>query len=226
MHVQCKWLLKLIPVILMLSILGACNYPGMTSPTPTPAPTNTAEPPTPTTPPTATPTTPPTASPTSPPTPTSGPTLPPPTLAPPPTATGTPTAENAVLVYYFKLDENGRYGCGEQVYWLNTGIARTGNIVNDVTAALRWLFSYKNENIGELYNPYHGSNFAVGSIEQRGDSGINVYLTGEYVPTGEKCDPTRLRDQIKLTIQQFPGTGKLNILLNGTALGDALSRKQ
>lgn len=211
-------------LVLLISLAG-CNLPGMATPTPyikyitrTPLPATATPPPTDT--------------------PLPSPTF---TLAPtatllfvvdspiptqPPQATVTVDYHNAILVYFFNLDVKGPYGCGEQLMWINTGRAKSGNTEVDLAYALRWLFSYHNEKIGKLYNPGWKSTFAVGWIKVDKDYTINVNITGTYVPTKNDCDRTRLRDQIKMTVMQFAKTKKVNITLNGTALADALSRSK
>jgi hypothetical protein len=154
---------------------------------------------------------------------------PPPTRTSAPTATFTltvpPTVDNPILVYYFNLDVAGRYGCGEALYYVYTKQARSDNIKNDIIYALQRLFSFHGEYFGELYNPYGASNFAIGDVETTEEQSFIVYLTGTYVPSDDPCDATRLADQIRMTILQFPQVNSVKIYLNGASIGDALKRK-
>ena len=211
---------------LILFSLSACSalLPAEPTATPTALPTNTPLPPTETpVPPTNTPLPPtptfteaPTATPAESPTP-----LPSPTPGLP---TATPTEKDAILVYYISKDNAGRFGCNEQLFWLNTGIARSGDIALDIKTALQRLFSYRSETIGSLYNAGYSANFSVSGVEVNGGT-ANIALSGDYTRTKDKCDPRRLIDQIKQTAKQFPTVGQVVVTLNGHPIADALSRK-
>jgi hypothetical protein len=177
-------------------------------PTPTPLPTDTSVPPATFTP---LPTEPPTQAPTQ---------LPPPPSGP----TATLSKDEAVLVYYINKDEKGPFGCGESLWYVKTGLRKTGDIPTDVKSALSTILSYHNETIGILYNPGYASSISVTSVEF--DNGrVTVNLTGDYIRTKDKCDPSRFNDQLRFTIKQFTGVKEINIRLNGAPLADALSRK-
>jgi hypothetical protein len=190
--------------------------------TATPEPTNTFPPPT-TTPiptdtslPTATFTSIPSPTPTNPP-----PTLPP-TIAPP---TGTPTKDEAILVYYINKEEKGPYGCNEALWWLNTGMRKSGNLISDITYALNTILGYHNPTIGILHNPGYASNLSVGDVIIQGDGTVIVNLSGTYVRTEDSCDGPRFRDQLKTTIRQFNSVSNVLIYINGFTIGDTISRK-
>lgn len=214
----------LLALFIALTLLSGCHMPGLATPTATPPPTNTPLPPT------ATPLPPTNTLP--PPTPTftveASPTLLP-TLPPPPTqagpATPTPKYPDAIVLYYFNLNEKGRFGCGENLWYVNTGRARSADVTVDIKFALQRLFSYHGQYWGILYNPYGASQFAVNEVNLRGDGIVDVFLTGTHVPSKDPCDRRRLIDQIRQTCLQFKGISNLNVYLNGTALADALSRK-
>jgi hypothetical protein len=154
----------------------------------------------------------------------------PPTLAatkpPPPPAgpTATLSKEEAVLVYYINKDQKGQFGCGEALWYVKTAFRKTGDVAMDVKTALTTILNYHGEKIGILYNPGYASSISVSSVEF--DNGtVTVYLTGDYVRTKDKCDPSRFNDQLRFTVKQFPGVKDINIKLNGAPLADALSRK-
>lgn len=151
----------------------------------------------------------------------------PPTSAPPTAAAPTLSADESVKVFYFKLDEAGRYGCGEAMYWVKSSQPITSNMVNNISYGLRMLFSYHQPYFGELYNPYGNSNnqFAVGSIELTAEGTANVFLTGTYERSKDECDPSRLRDQLIRIVTQFEGINRAFIYLNGTRIEDAFQRK-
>jgi len=200
--------------------LTACSALGGALSTPTPTATNTPKPTR-----TARPTKTPRPTPTFTEMPTAAPTLAPPSEPAGPKASTTPLTD-PVKVYYIKKDEKGPWGCNEQLYWLNTKIARTGNIVYDVTAALKMILNYHNQSIGGgLYNPGYQSALSVQSVSQQGDGSAVVYLTGTYNKSKDPCDGPRFRDQLKQTVKQFPGVTNVIMYINGTPIGDVLARK-
>jgi|GEM_PF-1253693 len=153
--------------------------------------------------------------------PTQVPTAPTPRPAGP---TATLSKEQAILVYYINKQEKGNFGCGEALWYVKTRNPKTGDIPTDVRAALSTILSFHSETIGVLYNPGYASNIAVGSVEFS-DGKVTVYLTGSYVRTKDKCDPSRFNDQLRFTVKQFPGVKEIVIKLNGAPLADALKKQ-
>lgn len=171
---------------------------------------------------------------TPPPTPTSTETvMPSPTNTPFPTWTWTPVVptgtadyKDAILVFYINLEEKGPYGCGEDLWFLNTGVRRSEtDLPGDIRFALHTMLTYHQPKIGILYHAGYASNMAVGDVFVDPEGVATVGLTGIYVPTGEPCDATRFRDQLKRTITQFPQVFKAIVFLNGAKIEDAFSRK-
>lgn len=214
--------IQLAVLVLLVAGLAGCNLPGMATPTPriryitwtpepsaTPAPTDTPEP---------------TATFTAEPSPTF--TLPPePTTPPEPTAAPSVSAEDAIRVFYINKDEAGMYGCNEDLWYINTKQAKTGNLANDIRYALSIILAYHQPEIGTLYHPGYASNLSVGNVEVRADGAVIVSLSGEWVPTGDRCDGKRFTDQLRRTIKQFGDIPYIQILINGTPIADAVSRK-
>jgi hypothetical protein len=134
--------------------------------------------------------------------------------------------DEAIKVFYFNIEESGRYGCGEAMYWVKSNQPITSNTANNITYGLRMLFNYHQPYFGELYNAYGASDnqFAVGHIEFV-ENGVNVFLTGTYENSGDPCDAARLKDQIYRIVTQFPDVTRAWVYLNGTILEDALQRK-
>jgi hypothetical protein len=205
----------------LLLILPACAIPGMATPTPkvkyvtwTPKPTDTTAP-TDTPAPTDTATLPPPATDTP---------VPPPTEPPAPTVAATVSDENAIRVYYINLEEKGQFGCGEALWYLKTQRAKSGNVPEDVRYALSLILGYHNEKIGILHHPGWASSIGVNNVEQTADGGIVVNLSGTWTPTNDRCDGKRFIDQLRQTIRQF-GVTNIQIFLNGSPIGDAISRK-
>ncbi len=214
---------KLVLLILIAAIslsVSSCDIVSMVIATNTPTATNT---PLPTDTPVPTDTPLPTATFTPAPTDTPPPTF---TSAPPTPAlpTATLTKDQAVLVYYINKEDNGPYGCGEALWYVKTQFAKTGNVVVDVTNALRTILSYHSESIGTLHNPGWASNLSVSGVEFNGGS-VKVALSGQYNKTDDPCDASRFKDQLRLTIKQFAGVQNIAITINGTPIADVLSRK-
>lgn len=159
--------------------------------------------------------------------PTNTPTLEPtPTWPPPPKPpTHTPKPEDAILVFYYNLDEKGPYGCGETLYYVNTGVKKSDNIIDDISYALRIILNFHSAYFGSLYNPGYASMLAVGFIDVDKGGNALINLTGAYVPTDDYCDGPRFRDQIKRTVLQFVGIKTVKILINGTPIGNVIKQK-
>lgn len=228
-------------LFLLLALLAGCAAPTQAPPQPspmlaalptgTPLPTQTPPPPTATA--TLTPL-PPT------PTGTATTTLPPTeTLIPTPTATLTPTLTSAPLsgrtgsgvaapagdeikIYFIEKDTGGGVGCGDSLISAGSGFARVGDIVKDVEAGLRALFSARWEYSGALYNPVSRSTLGVREVSYENGL-VQVWLSGEYNPSGDSCDNTRVKAQIWSTIRQFRDVDRTNIYLNNVPFGDRLS---
>ena len=95
--------------------------------------------------------------------------------------------KDSLKVFYFNLDETGRYGCGEAMYWVQSTQRIGPNMADNITEALRMLLIYHQPYFGELYNPYGASDnqFAVNTVEILPEGGANVFLTGTYDPPEE-----------------------------------------
>ena len=223
MNNQKTWSLKLFITSFVMILLTGCSSLPFLQPAPTSTPTITPVPATDTPLPTATFTV--TSTATQVPTPTQF--YPTSTLRPTETAQPTATADpdDAILIYYINLDQAGRFGCGEALWWLNTGIAKTDSIPNDIEYALYRLLAYRGEFIGSLYNPGYASSLSVSEVEVLPDGTAMVYLSGVYVPTEDYCDGLRFRDQIKETARQFKLINKVRVYINGVSIGDVIDRK-
>ena len=147
------------------------------------------------------------------------------TPLPTPTPEATPDEKHAILVYYISKDTPGRFGCGEALFWLNTGVPLSGNFELDVKTALMRMFSYRGETLGSLYNGLYPATFAVKEASLDADGTAYIWITGDYTKTNDSCDPRRAIDQIKQTVKQFEGVKGVVVYLNGTPISDALSRK-
>ncbi len=214
-------LILIFQVWLSVSFL-ACNPIAILLTTATPDYTNTPIPPTATAVPTDTliPTT------TYTPIPSETPTEAPPSLVPTsPKPTNTPTKDKAILVFYINKEEKGPYGCHEALWWLNTGMRKSNNIINDITYALNTILMYHNPTIGILHNPGYASNLSVGDVIIQSDGTVSVNLSGVYNRTDDDCDGPRFRDQLKHTVQQFEGVTNVLIYINGFTIGDTILRK-
>jgi len=114
--------------------------------------------------------------------------------------------------------------CGDAAVAVGAGVKRTGSISDDVSNALKQLFSLKSEYVGGLLNPLFRSNLRVNNVNFNSKNGlITVDLTGTYKPTGDDCDNSRVKAQIWQTIRQYREIKATNIYLNGIPFGDRLS---
>jgi len=148
------------------------------------------------------------------------------------TPTATPSQEGASLpaaskdsVSFFLIQEQvGGSICGDAAVAVSSGVKSTGSISDDVSNALKQLFSLKSEYVGGLLNPLFRSNLRVNSVNFNSKNGlITVDLTGTYKPTGDDCDNSRVKAQIWQTIRQYREIKATNIYLNGIPFGDRLS---
>jgi len=134
--------------------------------------------------------------------------------------------DEQIRIYYMYLDEKGPYGCNEAVRWVGVGQKRSEDVPADIKLALYRLLTYYQPYWGELYHAGYASRLAVGDVSIDANRTAFVNLTGEYIPTNEPCDAPRFRDQIKLTVKQFPLVLGMVITINGHPIGDVLSRKK
>ncbi len=161
--------------------------------------------------------------------------IPDPTVTPTETATLVPTRSSSGMnygtanggglkIYFIQTKTGGKIGCGDSAVSVGTGITRSGDFAQDVRAALKRLFSYRDKFVFGLYNPLYLSNFAVLHAEFNPVNGVaDIYLAGTYKPSGNDCDNLRVKAQVWLTVRQFPDIRFPNILLNGRPFGDQVS---
>ncbi len=114
-------------------------------------------------------------------------------------------------------------GCGDSVVPVSSGVPLTGDIAKDVSGALSKLFASKWDYNGNLYNPLFRSTLNVQDVQFDGNGLINVWLSGNYKPSGNACDNTGVKAQIWNTIRQFHKVTRTNIFLNRVPFGDRLS---
>jgi len=224
---QSRYIVVIPALLLILLLLNACDsFDAINpfNPTPTHTATNTQIPTATPIPPTETPL-PPTATFTQSASPTPEVTPIPSNTPLPPVPSATPEAKDAILVYYFNLKDSGRWGCGEALYWLNTGVRKSGSIEQDIQYAMYRQLAYRGKELGELYNPGYASTLSVSSVDFLPDGTAVVNLSGTYVPGDDPCDGARFRDQLKQVVRQFPLVSKVRILINSVNIGDATSRK-
>lgn len=216
--------LKLL-ILLMLLPLTACSFEVSVGPTPTLAPTNTAEPPTPTLTPVVSPTdlVQPTVTP-EPPSPTVAiPTQPP---LPTPTLVSTQPTEQNVKIFLIALEDNGRLGtpvgCGDSAVPVTVTVPQTQGVLR---AALEKLLSAKQQYYGEsgLYNALYQSNLQVAGVTIEQGKAI-IHLTGTIM-LGGTCDAPRVEAQIKQTALQFATVNEVTVFVNDIPLEEILSQK-
>lgn len=224
--------IKILNVLLVTAMLVGCAGTTPVVPTATAVPTSTAQPPT------ATPLPSPTFT-AVPPTATPAPTETPLPTPVPPTATPAATLppELSILVYYIQKDgaaptpvkkqkqqKESKQSCSDDtMMWVNTGLARTGDLETDISSALGKLFEYHGQYMGTLYNPVYASTFGVTSVKAKDGGLVVIQLSGSYVKSDDKCDKARVRSQIWSTIRQFDGVKTIEIYVGDALLGDVLA---
>ena len=129
-----------------------------------------------------------------------------------------------MTIYFVAVGDNGqsgpKIGCGDSLVAVKQPIEPTTGVIR---AALNKLFSYKQQNIGELglYNALWQSSLTLASA--RVDNGVaTVMLTGQPQMGGE-CDTPRFIGQIQQTILSQQGVKAANVFLNGQPIEKALS---
>lgn len=93
---------------------------------------------------------------------------------------------------------------------------RIGTAEPSLDAAMRALFSWKEETVGDWLNfvaRIHSTiTYSHTTIE---GSTASIFLTGDFPETAGSCDDRRLQAQIEETAYQFPEIQKVQIYLNG-----------
>jgi hypothetical protein len=145
---------------------------------------------------------------------------------PPPVPTATIPPKEQIKIFYINPDDKGPYGCGESYAWVPIGQKYSDDTVADIKLALYRLLTYYQPNWGNLLHGGYASHLAVGDVSIDAGRTAHVNLTGDYVPTDDPCDAARFRDQIKLTIKQFPLVLGMAITINGHPIGDVIVRKK
>lgn len=154
-----------------------------------------------------------------------------------PTETATPTATKeanassatgfgggSVLIYYIHRGTGGPVCGTDSVVGVRSGVNASDDIAKNIKEALKKLFAYKGEKVGELYNYLLPSDIKVQHVEFDPKTGlITVELSGSYRPTGNDCDNTRVKAQVWTTIRQYTQIKATNIYLNGIPFGDRVS---
>ena len=229
------WFYRLAVILVGLSLLAgaACQAAAPVSPTPTAvAPSATSLPPTNTptvAPPTVTSTpVPPTATLTSEPStatplPTDTPTISPTATSASAAAGGLPGGGGDTVRIFFIQEKTGGPICGDLAIGIGSGVPRSKNTAADLEAALKVLFSYRTEYVAGLYNPLYRSTLSVNQVEFHSSGLVEVWLTGKYERTKDKCDNSRVKAQVWSTVRQFRGVTATNIYLNAVPFGDLVS---
>jgi hypothetical protein len=127
-----------------------------------------------------------------------------------------------VSMYYIRVVPGETKGCSGTAVAVSSGVTKTDDIAQDVEAALRVLFSYREKYYGELYNPLYQSSLRVDEVKFD-DGLITVQLRGTYKRTSDKCENTYVKAQVWSTIRQYNAVKATNIYLNRVPFGDLVS---
>lgn len=142
-----------------------------------------------------------------------------PTLTPVP---GSNIPDNAIVAYFVKTNSGGPIGCGDTLVPILTGHYLTGNTIEDLRAALNYLFAAGNYVLG-LYNATYLSSFQATEITfERGTGSATTLLAGSYVEPITKCDAHRYRAQVWSTALQFDEITNFTPFVGSKLLGDRL----
>lgn len=93
---------------------------------------------------------------------------------------------------------------------------RIGTAEPSLDTAMRALFSWKEEAVGDWLNfvAHVHTNLAYSHSTIEGAT-ANIFLTGDFPETAGSCDDQRLQAQVEETAYQFPEIRKVQIYLNG-----------
>lgn len=154
-----------------------------------------------------------------------------PSLTPSFTLTETPTStpkpgsnipSNAIVAYFVSTGTGGPVGCGDTLVPVLTGHYRTGNTIEDLRAALNYLFAAGNYVLG-LYNATYLSSFQATEITfDPGAGTATTLLAGSYTEPVTKCDAHRYRAQVWATALQFDEITNFTPYVGSKLLGDRL----
>lgn len=147
-----------------------------------------------------------------------------PTIEPPSSSSSGLPANSERLKVFLILPGTGGPICGtDSLVYIEIGTS-SGDVAVDVERALSKLLSYKDEWVGNLYNPLFRSRIGVDEVSFDSSSGnITVQLSGNYSPSGEACDNTRIREMVWATVRQPSAVKATNIYLNGKPFGDRVA---
>lgn len=124
-----------------------------------------------------------------------------------------------IRFYLIAPEDNGisgtPVGCGDSIVAVSAEKAVTGNLQNNLRAALESLFSLEEENYGRagLITNLHTTNMQVESISVEGNS-VTINLEGIFSLVGV-CSDARMQAQILHTIFQFPQVNRAAVYING-----------
>lgn len=149
-----------------------------------------------------------------------------PALTPPPTPTSVYIAAapgNDIYYFVASVGTGGPFGCGDNLYYVFTGIQRTGDLETDIAHALNALFSNHQKYVNGYYNPMYASSLRVSDVDVLANGSVNIYLDGTLARPQTKCESALMYDQIWGTVEtQFPQVGRVVIRLQGPLLADLL----
>jgi len=134
--------------------------------------------------------------------------------------------DEQIRIYYVYFEEGDEAACSGEYRWVGIGAKRSDDVVADLKLALYRLLTYYQPYWGQLYHAGYASQLAVGNVEIDANRTAFVNLTGTYVPTKFQCDAPWFKDQIRMTIKQFPLVMSMVVTINGHPIADVMSRKK
>lgn len=130
-----------------------------------------------------------------------------------------------IYKYLIHRNTGGPIACNDTLYPVYVG-KRTGNTKQDITIALKSLFSTSSSTSG-LFNPLAKSKLRVSTVEYNPKNlNVKIRLNGKLVKPDNYCDIARARAMVWATAQQFPEVRHATIFLGSALLGDLLAARE
>ena len=115
-------------------------------------------------------------------------------------------------------------GCNDALASIAVSLAGD-NTQNQIRNAVQQLLELdkdvQNDSGHVYYNALAQSDLRVETVRVSGNQ-AEIMLTGD-VSLGGTCDTPRLMEQLRTTVEQFPGIDKANFFINGETMEEALS---
>jgi Aspartic acid proteinase inhibitor/Sporulation and spore germination len=130
-------------------------------------------------------------------------------------------AAREVKVYLVALNDAGKsgrkIGCDDSLVAVKRSVPADGE---PLKAAVGELLSMPREYEGRLGNYWYGENLKVSGVALRGGT-ATIRITGRLYVAGV-CDEPRIEEQMRATVQQFPGVRRVKVFVGGRPLAEVI----